>query len=460
MRNRLQWHIALFLSAWISVATRCPGDVVVDWNKVMSEVVLADQTIQNPGMASRTMAMTNIAMYDAINGITRTHQSFYQHEQPAGAAAPEPAAVQAAHCVLSGIYPAQQGLLDDRLSAALVAFPDDDVTAAGINFGNAVCTNVLAERASDGFDQMVAYMPIADIGHWQPDPLNPGQEAWGPEWGKIQPFSIPSSQSMMPPSMPSVTTDQYTAAFNEVKELGALESAARSDEQTIIGKFWAYDRLGMGTPMQLYNQVLRNVAVDQGNSLTENARLFALASTSIADAGIVAWDSKFEYDFWRPVTGIRAAGEDGNPDTVPDADWVPLGAPGGELDDGTLIPDFTPPFPTYVSGHASFGGALFGSLQSFYGTDDISFDIASKELGGMVRTYDSFTEAMIENGRSRVYLGIHWNFDDVVARDLGLAVSEYVAANRFKPVPEPRLPTAVFLPALVFLLRTPVVRRP
>ena len=189
--------------------------------------------------------------------------------------------------------------------------------------------------------------------------------------------------------------------------------------------------------MRMYNQVLRTVARGQGNDLSENARLFALASTAVADGGIVAWDTKFTYDFWRPVTGIREADADGNSNTDSDPTWEPLGAPGGMLDDGTLIQDFTPPFPTYVSGHATFGGALFGSLAEFYGTDDISFDVTSEEMPAMVRSFESFSDAMKENGRSRVYLGIHWDFDDFVARDLGGEVADFVAANYFQPVPEP-----------------------
>ena len=193
----------------------------------------------------------------------------------------------------------------------------------------------------------------------------------------------------------------------------------------------------MGTPMRMYNKILRSVAKVQGNDLFENARLFASASTAVVDAGIVAWDTKFTYDFWRPVTGIREADADGNPATLADPTWEPLGSPGGIRDDGTVIDDFTPPFPTYVSGHASFGGALFGSLAEFYGTDEISFSVTSEEMPSVVHSFDRFSDAMKENGRSRVYLGIHWDFDDFVARDLGGEVASFVSANHFQAVPEP-----------------------
>ena len=333
--------------AFIGLATSAciGGDVVLEWNQIMADVLLADETIQNPGMASRTMAMTNIAMYDAINGVTATHKTFYDHAPASTGASKHAAAVQAAYRVLSGIYPGQQGLLDSHLSDSRASLPDGESTALGLAFGDVVGATVLSERSDDGFDKMVPYAPTMEVGHWQYDPLNPDQGVWGPEWGHLKTFSLPDTSSMMPPEMPSLTSQAYTDAFAEVKDLGAIDSETRTEEQTTIGLFWAYDRLGMGTPMQLYNQVLRNVAENQGNDMHENARLFALASTAVADAGIVAWDSKFKYDFWRPITGIRQADADGNPDTSPDPEWIPLGAPGGVLDDGTIIEDFTPPFP-------------------------------------------------------------------------------------------------------------------
>ena len=412
-------------------------DVIQQWNRVLSDVLKADTTLQNPGMASRSLAMTNIAMYDAINCIDSTHQTMYSYEVAPTNALPQAAALQAGYRVLSEIYPGQQAILDSGRDSILSTLPSGTATDAGLSFGDSIGSQVVEARENDGFDNMVPYMPTNEIGHWQADPLNPTQMAWGPEWGQIKPFSIGDTMSMMPPEMPSLTSDEYTQAFNEVKELGGIDSTARTADQTEAGIFWAYDRLGMGTPMRLYLDVLDTVATDQGNSFKENARLYAMASTALADAGIVAWDAKFTYDFWRPVTGIREADNDGNPNTLADPDWVPLGAPGGVAPDGSPIPDFTPPFPTYVSGHASFGGALFRTLTDFYGTDEISLTLTSEELPGVEREFATLSEAMAENGRSRVYLGIHWDFDDFMARDLGGEVGEYVMKNEFQPIPEP-----------------------
>jgi hypothetical protein len=290
---------------------------------------------------------------------------------------------------------------------------------------------------------------------------------WGTGWGEVDTFAISSAEDFLPAAPPAITSAQYAASYNEVKSLGAVNSTTRTAEQTETGIFWAYDRGGLGTPMNLFNDVLENVAIDQGNTLKQNASLFAQASVAMADAGIVAWNSKFEEEFWRPGTAIELGDFDGNTLTVGDENWIALGAPDG----GGDIEGFTPPFPTYVSGHATFGAALFGLLEDFYGTDDIAFDLTSEELLAVmndpaleasygldlddaVRSFDSFSAAMIENGRSRVYLGIHFDFDDLVGQEVGQNVASAVSGNEFiaaaTAVPEPS--SAAMLISGVWLL--------
>ena len=455
MRNRKSTIIIAFA---LLIPGLCLADQITDWNRVATDVLLADTSIQNPGMASRTMAMMNLAMYDAVNGVAPVHQPRYSHGAAPSGASAEAAAIQAGFRVLSSIYPNQQAMLDAQRTASLSMIPEGPSKTDGIAYGDTVATNIVAIRSTDGFNNMVPYMTRGEIGHWEPDPLNPTQEVWGPEWGGIVPFALNSIDEMMVPPMPALTSQQYADAYNEVKLLGSRTGSTRTADQTEIAKFWAYDRLGMGTPMRMYNNIMRTVAENEGNSLSENARMFAMTATAIADAGIVAWDSKFEYDFWRPVSGIRQGGADGNPDTVPDENWEPLGAPGGIAPDGSVIPDFTPPFPTYLSGHASFGGALFASLENFFGTDDIAFDVTSDEVPGVTRSYSSFSQANEENGRSRVYLGIHWNFDDTMAREMGGNVADSIAASHFQTVPEPNTSCLLAL-GLLWMSRFRRVRR-
>lgn len=442
------WVLVVAVLACTRAATPARADVVLDWNEVTTAIFTSNESFQNPGYASRSLAMMNLAMYDSLamtsgRFFPRTFldygPSMRRHRRASG----EVAAAQAAYTVLSSLYPDQQSILDASLASSLDDYADNRAKRKGIALGKRIGRRIVHARADDGYDSNVQYQPTYEIGHWQPDPVNPGQEAWGPAWGDVDTFTLRSVEPHFPISMPDLTSQQYADSYNEVKLLGSVDSTTRTPEQTEIGLFWAYDRLGMGTPLTLYNNVLRTVAEQEGNSTRENAELFAKASVAMADAAIVAWNSKFEYDFWRPVTGIRDGELDGNPLTQGVTDWTPLGAPDGDDEIG-----FTPPFPTYLSGHATFGGALFGSLIEFYGRDDIEFSLSSKELEILLndsdleakygldlqdaeRTFSSFSEAMAENGRSRVYLGIHWDFDDLVARDVGQGIAEAVFSDRF-----------------------------
>ena len=412
------------------------ADLVIDWNNVASDTLLANEDKQNPGMASRTMAMLNLALYDGLAMAKSGANLFYDygtgHTSPGYSASGSAAAAQAAYTVLSSIYPDQATSLTSHLSSSLASIADGAQKDSGIALGIMVGQSILQSRANDGYNVNLPYQPNPAVGHWQPDPtIHPTQQAWGPDWGHVTPFALTSGSQFMPPAMPALTSQEYTDAFNEVKLLGAQTNSTRSAEQTQIANFWAYDRVGMGTPMRLFNQALQTIATQQGNTVEQNAELFAKAS--VADAGIVAWNAKFEYDFWRPVTGIRMGAMDGNPLTIADPNWVPLGAPGG------IDSNFTPPFPTYISGHATFGGALFESLKEFYGTDEIAFTLTSDE-NGVQRSFASLSEAMKENGRSRVYLGIHWSFDDLQGQLTGRQIAQYVSNRPFistSAVPEP-----------------------
>jgi hypothetical protein len=250
-----------------------------------------------------------------------------------------------------------------------------------------------------------------------------------------------------------MTSKAYRRAYHEVKRLGGdgiVTPTERTDEQTVIGIFWAYDGTpSLCAPPRLYNQLALAIADEQDtDDVMDLARLLALINTAMADAGIAIWESKYFYKFWRPVIGIREAdpgtgptGEgDGNPGTIADPTYSPLGAPASNLQG----PNFTPPFPAYPSGHAGFGGALFQILRRFYGTDRIRFTFISDEFNGITednegnvrplieRRFSSLSQAEEENGQSRIYLGIHWRFDKTEGIRQGRRVANFVFDRAFR----------------------------
>jgi hypothetical protein len=214
---------------------------------------------------------------------------------------------------------------------------------------------------------------------------------------------------------PALDSQEYTDAFYEVKELGAANSASRTAEETQIARFWA------DSSVPHWNRIAATVSEGQGLTLPQTDRLFALMNLTTADAYIASFETKYVFDFWRPVTAIRAADIDGNPDTVADPNWTPLVV--------------TPPMPAYTSGHATFGAAAAVALAGFFGTDAIAFTSTSDFLSGVTRSYASFSEAADENARSRLLAGIHWSFDNDDGQSAGRALGDYVVSNFLVPAP-------------------------
>lgn len=416
------------------------GDAVITWDNVAIDVLRADRTLPGPTWASRTLAIVHAAIYDAVNGIDRSYQPYIVRGPAPRGASIDAAVAQAAHDVLVAIYPQQTAFVDGELQDSLAEVPDGPGEIKGVQYGRRVADAVLRARANDGSSANPTYTPDGLPGHWEPDPVNPTQTALGPAWGSVTPFTMITGNQFRPVPPADLTSAQYTAAFNEVKVLGGdgiNTPTTRSAEQTEIGIFWGYDRAGLGAPPSLYNQITQVIAAQENNTIVENARLFLLVNLAQGDSGITCWEGKYVYNYWRPISGIRRAAEDGNPDTTADATWTPLGAPGGGV-----VPNFTPPFPAYASGHATFGAAVFRVLANFYGTDQMNFSFGSDELPGVTRSYTSFSQASAENARSRIYLGIHWNFDDSAGQLCGRNVADWVVGHVAQAVNQNAAPTA------------------
>jgi len=408
-----------------------------------------------PTRSSRAMAIVHIAMFDSVNAVVGGFESYTRLPAVSAETSAEAAIAQAAHDTLVSLFPSHAPRLNPLLQDDLDALADGQAKENGIALGSEAAAAILAMRAGDGSEMVEPYESSDMPGFWRPDPINPDQEPLGEEWFRVTPFVLNSATQFRVPPPPAMDSPEYTEAYEEVKAIGGdgiVTPTIRTEEQTQIGLYWAYDGTpSLCAPPRLYNQITTQLAGEQEVSGIETVRLLALVNVAMADAGIAIWESKYFYDYWRPVTAIREADEgmgptglgDGNPDTIADPTYVPLCAPASNL----AGPNFTPPFPAYPSGHAGFGGSLFETLRNFFGTDDIAFTFVSDEWNGetvdnqgnvrplIPRTFSSLSEAEAENGQSRIYLGIHWQFDITEGIAQGRKVGDHVFNNAFQPLP-------------------------
>jgi membrane-associated phospholipid phosphatase len=383
--------------------------MVLRWNEALWTAVRIAGVA--PVFATRAAAITQAAVYEAVNSIDQSHTPYLVNIPAPSWASEEAAAAEAAHDALVGLFPNQATVLDLELRASLQGIADGEAKAWGIQVGHAAAQIMLAVRAHDGSDRVVTYTPGTNPGDWQPTPPAFGPPL-APQWPQVTPFCLQSASQFRSPPPPALTSPEYTAAFNQVKELGALDSTTRTADQTEAALFWQGIAIANNGAIGQFDQIARIVAVDQGNTLVDNARLFALLDMAQADLYIAVWDSKYTYNFWRPVTAIRAADTTGNPDTEADPTWTPLMA--------------TPSHPSYPAAHATVSTGAATVLADFFGTDAIPFSISYPGLPGVTRSFDSFSAAAQEAGQSRIWAGFHWSFDVSAGEAQGQSVGDYV----------------------------------
>jgi hypothetical protein len=418
------------------LALSCSGFALADecthWNGVLLQAIRT--TGGPPCPIGRACAMMHLTVYDAVNSISRTHQPYFAFEEVDAGASKEAAIAAAAHRVLVELYPVQQKMLDAEYADRLALIPDGPAKDAGMALGESCAGVMMSHRVDDGSNNPIEYVFGTNPGDYvTPEDVSPNTPPFNPEWGASLPFAMTSGTQFRPvgPLGHTVMSEllqsaEYATQLNEIKTIGARDSKVRSDEQTRIAFFWANDVNGTYKPPGQLLNMTAQISESLGLTLEENVRLFALVGLAMGDAGVVAWDAKYntDIDLWRPISGIRRADTDGNPGTEADPEWLPLNS-------------FTPPFPAWISGHSTFGGAWAAVAAAFFRTDNVSFTITSEDPfyaklpDAGPRSFESFSEAGFEDAISRIYLGVHWRTDCEDGYASGHALGSYIGETFF-----------------------------
>lgn len=417
----------------LDMASVASSNAVIDWNRVAvaTLVALPGPAGGAPPASQLNLAMTQGAVYDALNAIEPKHYRSYLLKRRFAASASKDAAVAtAAYRVLTHIvstvpdtiaFPTRTGVLDSLASqyaASLAAIPASTQKKQGVAAGQAAATAMIDARQGDGRFGPSPWVPNTAAGHWQPL-VNPatGLPVLDPTpWvGGVRPFVVESSSQFRTSGPNALSSAAWAADFNEVKALGRVDSSLRTPEQTHVALFWQTN------PVAIWNAVARTALSDPARDLrlVDAARLLAVQNLAAADAAINCWNDKYYWDFWRPWTAIQRADEDGNPATTPDPTWTPL---------------ITAPYPEQPSGHLCLDASHVRVMEMFFDTDEIGFDVANAQFPGETLHFDRFSDALDEITQARIWAGLHFRTADVQAKELGRHVAEYVAGNYFQPV--------------------------
>lgn len=434
-RSRFMAAMTLGTLASALAGTARATDEVVYWNNVLLDEFRTDFGTGCPCPLARAGAMTQLAVFEAVNSIGHEYHPYVAFLPTSATASREAAVAAAAHDVMVSLFPAAAATLDAKYAARLALIPNGQAKTDGIAVGQASASACIALRTNDGSQAVEPYTFGGGPGDYELTPPN-FSPVCNPEWKDVTPFCMTSGAEHRSsgPLGYTVMSDLlqstgYADQVNEIKDIGWRDSTSRTEEQTRIAFFWANDLNGTYKPPGHLFSITQTVSADHGLSLVENSRLFALVGLAMGDAGIVAWDMKYatDIDLWRPISAIRKADIDGNPLTVADPAWLPLNP-------------FSPPFPAYVSGHATFGAAHAGVMAEFFGTDNVTFTVDSEDpfynalpVHGP-RTFHKFSDAAWENALSRLYLGVHFRFDATDANIAGLALGHEVAQNFLTPI--------------------------
>jgi hypothetical protein len=400
------------------------ADVVTDWNNYASTAITAPPPTgagQPPHVAVLSFAMVQGAVYDAVNAIDRGHEPYLVRPSANPWDSKDAAAATAAFEVLTGLFPTQLATLQPLYDASLSAVPDGPMKDGGIAAGDAAAKAMLAARQDDGRGSPFT-IPIGTTpGAWRPTP--PANALDPAPWvGNVKPFLVPDVSMLRTKGPNRLSSRAYARDLNEVKEIGSLTSTTRTPDQTDAAIWW------QDNGAALWNRIFRTLSASQGLDTAANARLFAMEDLAAADAAIGCWNNKYYWNFWRPITAIREAANDGNPATEADPNWLPLFDPATPSAPPALV---TPAFPDHPSGHSCVSSAIVHTLQNFFGTDKIAFSAFSNK-SGTTRSFDRFSQALDEVIDARVWAGIHFRTADTQGASLGKKVARWEKRHYFQ----------------------------
>jgi hypothetical protein len=407
---------AIVLLAGRAAATES-AEVIIEWNELLQT------TIPTSGPAvPRYYAMLHIAMFDAVNAIDRSYTPYRARIWAHPGISEEAAAAQAAHDVLVSLIPSAQSTYDAALQARLAQIPSWRAGEAGVLVGHKAAQEIIAWRENDG--EVNPSPPVYELpplpGLWQPTPPAFAPAAF-PHFGDVEPFALITPTQYLPDPPPTLTSDEYAADFEEVKRLGAVNSAERTAEETQTARLFA--SVGNSTiHFAMWNNIARDVARERYWSLVDTARLFALLNASIHDGVQTSHTSKFVYGLWRPVTAIQRADEDLNAKTTADTAWAPLLT--------------TPPYPSHSSNQTCIATSAARALARAFDTDTAPFTVTwvgTSTNPNVTRSYDSFSQLANEQARSRVLGGIHFTFELAASKESCTQVADYVVDHYMRP---------------------------
>ena len=388
-----------------------PVNQVVQWNKTLLTIVRTPGAQPATIHPTRSFAIMHAAIYDAVNAIEGSHTPYLiRLTWVSPTASQEAAASAAAHEVLVALYPSFQMALDTQFMQSLAQISTGD-KAAGVIIGQAVADRILALRSNDGSNaQPIPFVFGTAPGDYRSTPPNFPRQPQFTHWSHVTPFALREANQFRPGPPPSLGSDRYADVFNEVKAFGIVNSTAASADQALTGRFWN------GAIQNYWNEITQTAALEHNLTTAQSARVFALLNLAIADSVIAFYDAKYTYNFWRPVTAIRAADTDNNPATLADPNWLP--------EVGKTTPD-----PAYPGAHAVISAAAATVLNSFFRDHHFDFSVTSEVLPGVERSFKSYSAAAEEATLSRIFAGVHFRSDLTVGQQLGREVAHFVIDN-------------------------------